>query len=808
MLMLCRGLGVLLLATFNPQLSTAFAQGTAFTYQGRLNDGTNPASGTYDLRFAVYDTLAGAFTIAGPVTNSAVGVSNGLFTVTLDFGASAFTGADRWLDIAVRTNGGGVFATLNPRQKITPTPYAVTAGNLAGVIANNSVNSALFATVGGGDGNAAGGFGSTVSGGLGNIGGAFYGTVSGGYLNTNNGYAAVIAGGQQNSSSGTFATIGGGSNNVSSGFGSVIGGGIQNTNVGDYTTIAGGWVNTIQSNTIGAVISGGGANVIQLSAGSGTISGGNNHTIQSNAWSSTIGGGSGNTIQTNAFGSTIGGGRGNTIQLVSFDSVIGGGFHNVIGTNAQDSTIGGGYQNNSGGYYTTIGGGDGNVIQTNAFESTISGGGGNSIQASADKSTIGGGRFNTIQTYAFESVISGGTNNTIQTGASGATISGGGGNSIQDYAVQSTIGGGFANIIQTNASYSTIGGGDENVIENGSTYSAIAGGQINGIATNAFYSTIGGGYGNAILPNASFATIPGGYVNVAAGYYSFAAGQSAAALHAGSFVWADSQFGQFSSTANNQFLVRAAGGVGINTANPMGNALSVNGDTRLDAQALGYNEGLALNFPTNMSGSGGYGGIHFHSAARNGAFDANSIKWGMFYNYTPENGIAGNGLSFVQNNTTTRLYISTNGNVGIGTLNPTNKLMVVNARCDGSSWINASDRNLKQGFAGVDAQAVLARVTALPVTTWSYKAQPGQKHLGPVAQDFHAAFGLGQDDTSISTVDESGVALAAIQGLNQKVECRSQEAEDNIRKLEAENAELKERLESLERRFSSSTQAN
>jgi hypothetical protein len=128
-----------------------------------------------------------------------------------------------------------------------------------------------------------------------------------------------------------------------------------------------------------------------------------------------------------------------------------------------------------------------------------------------------------------------------------------------------------------------------------------------------------------------------------------------------------------------------------------------------------------------------------------------------------------------------------NSNVGIGNANPTNKLMVVNARCDGSSWINASDRNLKQGFASVDAQAVLARVAALPVKTWSYKAQPEQKHLGPVAQDFHAAFGLGADDVSIATVDESGVALAAIQGLNQKLNAK-----------DAEIQELRARLEKLE----------
>ena len=68
-----------------------------------------------------------------------------------------------------------------------------------------------------------------------------------------------------------------------------------------------------------------------------------------------------------------------------------------------------------------------------------------------------------------------------------------------------------------------------------------------------------------------------------------------------------------------------------------------------------------------------------------------------------------------------------------------------------------------------------------------------------MAQDFHAAFGIGPDDKHIATVDADGVALAAIQGLNEKVEVRSQRSEDRIQKLEAENAELKARLEKLER---------
>ncbi len=80
-----------LLSTLNFQLS-AFAQGTAFTYQGRLNDGANLANGNYDLTFVLFGVASGGSPVAGPLTNSSVGVSNGLFTVLLDFGAGVFNG--------------------------------------------------------------------------------------------------------------------------------------------------------------------------------------------------------------------------------------------------------------------------------------------------------------------------------------------------------------------------------------------------------------------------------------------------------------------------------------------------------------------------------------------------------------------------------------------------------------------------------------------------------------------------------------------------------------------------------------------
>ena len=119
---------LLSLSTIIFQPSTAAAQNTVFTYQGRLTDSGSPADGSYDLTFAVWDAASGPSQLGSTLTNLNVRVSNGLFTVALDFGAGVFNGGERWLEIGVRTNGDtGGFAGLSPRQQITATPYAVRA---------------------------------------------------------------------------------------------------------------------------------------------------------------------------------------------------------------------------------------------------------------------------------------------------------------------------------------------------------------------------------------------------------------------------------------------------------------------------------------------------------------------------------------------------------------------------------------------------------------------------------------------------------------------------------------------------------
>ncbi len=598
-------LTLLALATLNSPLSTVFAQGTGFTYQGRLNDGTSPAAGIYDLRYTIFDStnLPGTV-IAGPVTNSTTSVSNGLFTVTLDFGAGVFTGPARWLEIGVRTNGASPFVTLSPRQNITPAPYAITAVNLASVVAYNTVNVSNFATVGGGNGNIATGLEATIAGGYQNNSGGSRSTIGGGYQNTATNSYATIGGGVQNTAGGNVATVAGGQQNNASGSGATVGGGYLNTATNNFATVPGGYQNTA----------------------------GGPHA-------------------------TVGGGNGNT--AAGLEAIVGGGFGN--NSSGGGATVGGGFANTSSGDLSTVGGGESNT-------------------SSDDSATVGGGDNNTSS------------------------------------GISATVGGGYLNT--SSGTGTTVGGGDQNT------------------------------------SSGDFATVPGGLLNSAAGTYSFAAGHQAKANHQGSFVWADSQNIDFTSTTNDQFNIRAANGVQLAT----NTSLYFGTQTRQMLNLWGTQYGIGVQSSTvyfrtdNASGSqNGFawykGGTHNDAAQNAGAGGATMMK------------LDGTGL----------------------TVNGT--------------FVSASDRNVKQDFADVNSRTVLEKVAQLPIQTWAYTNDPGIKHLGPVAQDFYAAFNVGPDDKHITTVDESGVALAAIQGLNQKLD-----------EKDAEIQRLEQRLEKLEQRLNGKTE--
>ena len=124
--------------------------------------------------------------------------------------------------------------------------------------------------------------------------------------------------------------------------------------------------------------------------------------------------------------------------------------------------------------------------------------------------------------------------------------------------------------------------------------------------------------------------------------------------------------------------------------------------------------------------------------------------------------------------------------------------LVVTGSVTATNFANSSDRALKSGFATVNPRAVLDRLAALPVQTWSYKSEGADvRHIGPMAQDFKAAFDLGADDKHISTVDAQGVTMAAVQGLYQL----AQEKDRQIERLTEEAKGLRSELDDLRARM-------
>jgi hypothetical protein len=222
-----------------------------------------------------------------------------------------------------------------------------------------------------------------------------------------------------------------------------------------------------------------------------------------------------------------------------------------------------------------VGGSPVNFVSSNVFGATIGGGGAANYFGTADTNsvtanfgTVGGGAGNAAA--GVEATVGGGGGNNA--GGPGSTVAGGSGN----YA------GG--------QSAATVGGGSANSAD-GIHGSTVAGGQNNTVS-GGYDGAIGGGFSNSV--SAGYATIPGGYQNVASGGTSFAAGNQAQATNDGAFVWADSQDLTFSSTGNDQFLIRAQGGVGIGTNYPAASLdiASSNGiygpQLQLDQQADDY----------------------------------------------------------------------------------------------------------------------------------------------------------------------------------------------------------------------------
>lgn len=342
---------------------------------------------------------------------------------------------------------------------------------------------------------------------------------------------------------------------------------------------------------------------------------------------------------------------------------------------------------------------------------------------------LGGGYGNSIQPYTYDSFLGGGDGNSIQWVVYDSFLGGGGGNSIQLNAYGSFLGGGEGNSIQMSAGSSFLGGGDGHSIQ-----------------SNACNSFLGGGSQNTA--GGTNATLGGGAQNSASG--------------AGAFIGGGGYDGStfLSNTASGPSSLVAGG-----TQNMASGSRSTVG---------GGHDNSATNWYATVPGgawniAGGQGSFAAGQAAQ--ATNDGSFVWNCDYGH-PLATTAANQFIARANGGFTFYTSTTNG---------------ATLASGSGSWTMLSDRNAKSDLEPVNARSVLDKVVALPVTTWRYKSQDAAiRHIGPMAQDFKAAFGVGESDTGITTVDAEGVALAAIQGLNQKLE-----------ETRAENADLKEQLKQL-----------
>lgn len=276
----------------------------------------------------------------------------------------------------------------------------------------------------------------------------------------------------------------------------------------------------------------------------------NGNTIAANAISSRIGGGTNNVIGGTRF-STIAGGRNNTISNMDTfgEAFIGGGSGNTIGGTPSEpgwwGVIGGGRNNVMNGDRSAILGGENNVVGDQAFYSSILAAFACSVAAGASYNSILGGANCTIGANSSHCTL-GGEQNIIGANIGRNTMPGGSNNQIYNPADYATISGGGANYVV--ADYTTIGGGQANTIEAGATHSTVGGGNGNNIGASATYATVAGGQDCDVAASAT---------------HALAAGRRAGANHPGAFVWADSTDADFDSTTNNQFSIRASGGVNL-----------------------------------------------------------------------------------------------------------------------------------------------------------------------------------------------------------------------------------------------------
>ncbi len=711
-----------LLVLLNSPFSAAFGQGTAFTYQGSLNDGGAPASGRYDLLFTLFDTGTGGAGVAGPVTNSAAMVSNGIFTATVDFGPGVFTGNSNWLEIAVRTNGGGGFTTLAPRQQLTPAPYAIQAANATA--AGTALNANMATLAGSANSVAATNISGTIP--LGQLPGAIVtnnatgvtltGTFSGNASGLTNLNASQLTSGPVPLAQLPSAVVLNNATGVTL-TGTFYGNGIALTNIAatnlnNFTTYA------LQTN-------------IYSSAGT------NNFTVPELATFMTVklwgGGGS---------AGDAGSGGGGAFSMISLPVTPGSTYTAVTGQGGASSYPGGlGSNDGEGGTgggstpgdYVFNGGQASSFFQfTGSHYITLAvAGGGGSCSSDDHSGGAGGNPGQSGAAYGSPYGIAG-----------GGGYNGAGGSATSPATAGSAYASGATTTGET--SLNQMGGkggsGYAGVAEGGGGGGGFGGG---GGGYGAAGGSGGGSYGNVMI--GGFYSSPGNTSDP--NYISPAGAGGSGSYNGGNNGLVVVIF--YAQTTTTPANLAVNGSVQVSN----GNVQVYNGAVQLAAsntfpQLLFLGQGFYPPILSTDTNNGPGFMLYYNSANNRQLALVDSAQIGQYTNAILRFNVGGSsiGIDAVQETNASEVNLilqGSGGKLGIGVISPTNALDVngsIDAR--GNVYANGmlltSDRNAKENFKRADSQTVLAKVAVLPITEWNYKTDSkGMQHIGPMAQDFH-----------------------------------------------------------------------
>ena len=787
-----RGFSLLLLTAMLLVGGNAFAQSASFTYQGRLTDQGAPANGQYDLSFKLLDAGGSPQGSPNTVTVLDVTVTNGVFTVQLDFGLNAFPGADRYLEISLRRTGEADFTTLAPRQPITATPYATqsasatTAASFSGSLSGD-VTGTQNATV------------------ISSVGGVSASNISGGVTAANNATESstpntiVKRDASGNFSAGTItATLNGNAATATTA--------TNATTTANFSGALSGDVTGTQAATV--VSSVGGQSAASVAAAT-ALANGASETNTPNALvrRDASGNFSANNITANLSGNAS---TANTAN--NFSGTLAG---DVTGT--QSATV-----VNSVGGMSASSVVNGATAANNASES-------NTANTIVKRDASGNFSANTITASLNGNATTATTATTANTATTASGVS-----SMAGDSVVTAINASSSNITTSRVT------GDIELAPSAQQTTTSTNNLINlklvGTGTlgfpgvNSLLSLSASGHyrdnndydkerfrvdnDGAILSVGEYNSGGVGNVPAEGAGTRFMWYPGKAALRAGTIngtQWDDANIGLYSTAFGEN--VRALGDnaivVGKNSvAANTGTVALGEGHTATGANsvALGYgaststingsprtgtfvfsDRSVPLTYTFNSSSPDIESQFHptvtnsFNVRAVNGSFfyTNTALSTGFIFNSTTATMTLTNSKLSMKSDGSTELTSNSGGTAG------------VSLPAGGGSWNNLSDRNMKTNFTPVNTREILRGVLELPISTWNYKTQNSSiRHIGPMAQDFFATFKVGEGDKTIATIDPDGVALAAIQGLNEELKDRDVKIESLQEQLKRQQNQI------------------